>query len=82
VTSVPPEFTRGIPEPPSPVANVSMALGVGLSRSLAHAGHDEGQVDEAVAVEGTGAQNVDVVEVAAQHVGAPVAGFVTGVRAC
>ncbi len=43
--------------------------GVGPRRRLGHAGHDEGQVDDAVAVEGTGAQHVGVVKVAAQHLG-------------
>ena len=44
--------------------------GVGPRRSLGHAGHDEGQVDDAVAAEGTGAQHAGVVQVAAQHLGA------------
>jgi hypothetical protein len=44
--------------------------GVGPRGRLGHAGHDEGQVDDAVAAGGTGAQHVDVVQVAAQHLGA------------
>jgi len=57
-------------------------LGIGPRRSLAHAGHDEGEVDDAVAVEGAGAQHVGVVQVAAQHLGAHVGDcFGGGVRA-
>ena len=46
--------------------------GIGPRRSLAHAGHDEGEMDDAVAVEGTRAQHVGVVQVTAQNVGAHV----------
>jgi hypothetical protein len=57
-------------------------FGVGLGRGLADAGHDEGQVNDAVAVERAGAQHLRVIEVAAQHLGAHVGdGPGGGVRA-
>ena len=57
-------------------------LGIGPRRSLAHAGHDEGEVNDAVAVEGAGAQHAGVVQVAAQDIGAHVGdGLGGGVRA-
>ena len=72
VTSVAPETTKGLPEPARPVGERLDGPGVGPRRGLGHAGHDEGQVDDAVAVEGAGAQHVGVVQVAAQHLGAHV----------
>jgi predicted MFS family arabinose efflux permease len=44
--------------------------GIGPRRSLGHAGHDEGQVDDAVAAERTRAKHIGVIQVAAQHLGA------------
>ena len=82
VTSVAPEITRGLPEPARLAAERLDGPGVGPRRSLGHAGHDEGQVDDAVAVEGAGAQHAGVVQVAAQHLGAHAGdGCGGGVRA-
>ena len=62
----------GLPEPARLAANVSMAVAsVRVAASLTLR-HDEGQVDDAVAVEGAGAQHVGVVQVTAQHLGAHV----------
>ena len=52
--------------------NVSDGLGVGLRPVHLANGVLEGQVDDAVAVEGPGAQDGGVVHVAAQHLGAKV----------
>ena len=70
ITIVAPEITMGLPEPARVATNVSMAWASVRVPATSPTVGTTGQVDDAVAVEGPGSQDVGVVQVAAQDIGA------------